>query len=163
MKIKAFSLSIIILVVMFGGITLTSALNLWQTTTTKQAATFKEGEFSGTANPADIRGSFTLNDISKQFEVPLEDLGQAFAGKDKSLYAAFKAKDVEAMYTAAAAEGKEVGTGSIRLFVALYKGLPYEITEESYLPQPAVDILKAKAKLTAEQLTYLDSHGVPAP
>ena len=35
----------------------------------------------------------------------------------------------------------------------------YENLDE-YLPQSAVDILKAKAKLTEEQMLFLDSHSV---
>ena len=46
------------------------------------------------------------------------------------------------------------------MFVALYTGLPYLLSDTTYLPQPAVNILKAKAKLTEEQIVFLDSHSV---
>jgi len=54
----------------------------------------------------------------------------------------------------------EIGTASVRLFVALYTGLPYEIVGDLYLPKRAVEMLKSHANLTPEQLDYLDAHAV---
>lgn len=68
---------------------------------------------------------------------------------------AFKNKELEKIY---ANQELEVGTGSVRLFVSFYKGLPYELVEETYLLSSAVEILKEKANLTQEQIAYLDSH-----
>ena len=51
----------------------------------------------------------------------------------------------------------------MKWFVALYKGLPYDIEAEgddTYLLQPAVDILKRKATLSEEQIVYLDAHTI---
>ena len=42
----------------------------------------------------------------------------------------------------------------------MYKGLPYEIDDEIYLPAPAVEILKAQGSLSAEQIAYVDAHTV---
>ena len=39
-----------------------------------------------------------------------------------------------------------------------YKGLPYELKEDSFLPAPAVKILRGKANLTPEQEEYLAAH-----
>ncbi len=50
-------------VVFLAGIGLTMAFNLWHTTTTKEPAKYSSGEFAGQANPADIRGSYTLGDV----------------------------------------------------------------------------------------------------
>ena len=50
----------------------------------------------------------------------------------------------------------------MRLFVAWYKGLPYELSEDSFLPAPAVQILRDKAELTPEQKAYLDTHTLDA-
>ena len=71
--------------------------------------------------------------------------------------AAFKVKDLETRY---ASLDREIGTASLRLFVALYKGLPYDLTEDTYVPAPAVEILKQSSKLTAEQLKYVEIHSV---
>ena len=57
-------------------------------------------------------------------------------------------------------EDVEIGTGSVKVFVAFYTGLPIMPSDDEYLPQSAVDILKAKAKLTEEQMLLLDSHSV---
>lgn len=54
----------------------------------------------------------------------------------------------------------EIGTNSVRLFVALYKSLPFELSDTTYLPASAVVMLKEKAKLTQEQITFLDAHSV---
>ena len=67
------------------------------------------------------------------------------------------------MYALLAAEGKEVGTGSVRYFVALYKGLPIEVEEDTYLPKTAVEILKAKARLTEEQIKSIEKYSVALP
>ena len=57
MTLTSKPLTAIILVFLFGGILFSSAMGWWQTESTKQAATFSEGEFAGLPNPADIRGS----------------------------------------------------------------------------------------------------------
>ena len=71
--------------------------------------------------------------------------------------AAFPVKELEAQYEDSAVE---IGTASVRLFVALYTGLPYDLTlETSSLPENAVQILQTR-ELTAEQNDYLASHTV---
>ena len=69
----------------------------------------------------------------------------------------FKCKNLETLY---ADMEKEIGTGSVRRFVALYKGLPYKSSEETYLPDRAVEILKDKSQLSKEHIEYIDSHSV---
>ncbi len=160
MKIKSRTLAIIIIIVVCGGIFTGSALGYWKTTNTKTPEKFNTGEFAGQANPADIRGSYSFADISNTFGVPIEDLGIAFGLTDPQKYADFKCKDLESIYSSLAAAGTDVGTGSVRYFVALYKGLPITLTEESYLPESAVEILKTKATLTPDQIKYLDTHTV---
>ncbi|WP_164850192.1 hypothetical protein [Clostridium prolinivorans] len=46
------------------------------------------------------------------------------------------------------------------MFVALYKGIEYKISEDTYLPEAAVTLLKEKASLTKEQKEYIESHTV---
>lgn len=160
MKVKARTLGIIVFLVIFGSVGITSTLGLWKTTNDKIPATFTEGALAGQYNPSDIRGSYTFEDIQRTFKVPLEDLGIAFGLKDPSTYATFKCKDLETIFGTSAVDGKEVGTNSVRYFVALYKGLPITLEDTTYLPQSAVEILKAKAPLTQEQIQFLDTHGV---
>lgn len=157
MKLNSKILAVIIFVILFGGIGFTTAMNWWQTESSKVPATFSEGEAAGEYNPADIRGSYTFADIENSFGIPAAELAAAFAVEtdDPSSVAI---KDLEALYAESVALGYEVGTASVRYFVALYTGLPYEISEETYLPRPAVEILTARGGLTADQRSYLQAH-----
>ena len=155
MTVTSKSLAFIVFLIMFGGIGLSSALGWWQTESTKEPAKYTEGEFAGEANPADIRGSYTFGDIANSFDVTSEILAQAFQVTTDDP-ASFAVKDLEALYLDS---GYEIGTNSVRLFVAYYLGLPFDTTgQEVYLPIPAVNILLEKATLTPEQLTYLQNH-----
>jgi hypothetical protein len=150
-------LAVIILALIFGGILFSSAMGWWVTESTKVPVTFTEGEFAGLSNPADIRGSYTFGDIASSFDVTPEILAQAF-GITEGDPAAFAVKNLEVIY---ADSGVEIGTTSVRLFVAYYSGLPFDTTgQEIYLPQSATDLLLAMGNLTAEQTTYLEQHTV---
>ena len=57
--------------------------------------------------------------------------------------------------------GFEIGTASVRLFVAYYAGLPFDTTDqEIYMPKSATDILLAKGNLTPDQNAYLEQYTV---
>ena len=153
MTLTSKPLAILVVVILFGGILLSSALGVWSTESSKQAATFTTGEFAGQANPADIRGSYTLADIEKNFGVSPDVLAKAF-GIQTDNPAAFTVKELETVY---ADSSLEIGTSSIRLFVAFYKGLPFDLSSEIFLPKSAVDLLSDKP-LSAEQKAYLETH-----
>ena len=155
MKLSSRAIAAIVFVIIFGGILVTTAMGYWQTESTKVPATYKEGEFAGQANPADIRGSYSFEDVSKNFGIPLEDLAAAFR-LDSPDPGSIQLKTLETIY---ADSNFEIGTGSVRVFTALYKGLPYDLTAETnYLLPEAVEILKAKATLSPEQIAFLDAH-----
>jgi len=157
MKLTSKPLAAIIIVILFGGILLTANLGWFQTTTTKIPVTYQSGEFIGQYNPVDIRGSYLFSDIGNLFDVPITDLQAAFllpAGTNPASYA------VKNLETKFASSGYEIGTASVRLFVAFFKGLPYDLTEAVYLPKEAAQILTANAKMTSEQATYLAAHTV---
>jgi hypothetical protein len=160
MKVKSLPLGIAVLVIFFGGILLSMQLNWWQTESTRVPATFKEGELAGQYNPADIRGSYSFGDINQHFNVPLNDLQIAFGIAEGVDVAHYKAKDLETTYSDLADSGYEIGTNSLRLFVALYIGAPFEPGEETYLTSAAVELLKSKAELSDEQRAYLETHQV---
>ena len=82
MKLKSNLLGVIVLTVLFGGIALTTALNLWTTETAKVPVKFDTGEAAGEYNPEDIRGSYAFGDISELFDIPLDDLATAFGLPD---------------------------------------------------------------------------------
>ena len=158
MNLTSKPLAAIILIILFGGIALTTAMGSWQTMSSKMPATYTEGEFAGTSNPADIRGSYLFGDVEKAFGIPSTVLAQAFnvQSNDPALIAV---KSLEDIY---AGSEFEVGTASIRLFVAFYNGLPFDLSTDMYLPESAAALLKER-NLTPEQLTYLEAHIVPNP
>ena len=150
-------LAAIVLVMLFGGIAFSSVMGWWVTESTKEPVTFTEGEFAGQANPADIRGSYTFGDIGKSFNVTPGTLAQGFGITDEDP-AAFAVKELEAIYLES---GYDIGTASVRLFVAYYTGLPFDTTgQEIDMPQSATDIIMAGGNLTLEQIDYLKKHTV---
>ena len=182
MRIKPTAAVIFSVIFVIAGILGSAALGWWQTTSNKipprlevaalpaQAAAAGEAAPAGAPvdagkaaalaqaayDPAGIKGSFTFGEVAALYEVPLEDLADAF-GVDRARAEGFKVKELETIYP----KGSEVGTSSVRLFVAWYKGLPFTRKEESILPGRAVEILREKAALTQEQAEYLEGHTYP--
>lgn len=156
MKLTSKPLAAIIVVLMFGGIFFASAAGWWKTESSKEAAIYTEGDFAGQANPADIRGSYTFGDIEKNFNVPADVLAQAFGVRTDDS-AAFAVKSLEEMYLESP---QEVGTASVRLFVAFYLGLPMDLSTDIYMPEAAAVILSTR-NLSAEYATYLEAHRIP--
>ncbi|MGD8405932.1 MAG: hypothetical protein PVJ21_19915 [Anaerolineales bacterium] len=157
MTLTSKPLAAIVLFILFGGILFSNEIGWWQTESTKEAAVFTEGDFAGLPNPADIRGSYTFGDVERNFDIPATTLAQAFGVSSESDVTDFPVKDLESIY---ADLEFEIGTASVRLFVALYAGLPYEIADDLYLPKRAVEMLKSHATLTPDQINYLDAHAV---
>lgn len=156
MRVKTPTLAIILFVIFFGGIYSSDFAGLWQTESSKTVRTISSGNSVGQKNPNDIKGSFSFSDISKNFDIPVIELQKAFEIKNVTNIDDFKCKDLEAYYGTTLSN--EVGTGSVRMFVALYKGITYTVTEDTYLPEAAVNLLKEKATLTKEQKDYIESH-----
>lgn len=120
MRITPRWMAVFIVTVLFGGVLLSIALGEWTTKSTKEPLKFTEGEFAGEYNPADIRGSYTFGDVSRLFGVSLEDLAIAFRVSEPDV-AAVSLKTLEEKFVDL---GVDLGTSSVRLFVALYNGLP---------------------------------------
>lgn len=154
MKIKPQLAFLITLVIFIVGIAATSALGLYNTKTNKEPAKLDQAGYTNQNDPGDIRGSYTFSDISSLYGVALDDLSDAF-GQSGSTSAATKCKDLATIY---ASSPEEIGTASMRMFVAFYLGLPYAPTEDTYLPDSAANILKEKGAMTVEQKSYLDAH-----
>lgn len=158
-KIKPQIAILLTLVIFVGGIVLTSVTGLWQTQSDKTPKKLTEVEDGQSYDPADIRGSFTFGEISSLYGVPLEDLAKAF-GVEQQAAESFPCKDLE---TVNESPDYEVGTASMRLFVAYYLGLPYETTEATYLPQTAIGIIREYGNPTESQLAGLENHVIPIP
>lgn len=152
-RVGAAALALIILLTFVGGIGTTMAFNLWSTESSKTPSLIREGDFAGEYNPADIRGSYSLEDIEAAFGVKEEVLARAFGFTDRENPGAVQIKELEDIYSELP-DGGEVGTDSVRIFTALFKGLPYEGEETSRLPASAVKELAAK--LSAEELKALE-------
>jgi hypothetical protein len=157
MTLTSKPLAFIVFIFIFGGIGISSALGWWQTESTKEPAKYTEGEFAGTANPADIRGSYTFGDVANSFDITPQVLAQAFQVTTDDP-ASFPVKDLESIYLES---GYQVGTNSVRLFVAYYLGLPFDTAgQDIYLPKPAANILANHVTLTSEQLDYVQTYTV---
>lgn len=162
MEMRSKTLGIVIAIVIFGGIMGASALGLWKPQMSNTPAKIQANQGAGAYNPAYIRGSHQFGDISTLFDIPLEILSRAFALPADVDPATFQNKDLKTIYPDFEGE-QEIGNGSMKWFVALYTGLPYELEsdeEDTYLLRPAVDILKSHAALTAEQIAYLDAYTI---
>ena len=156
MTLQSKTLAIIVVVFLFGGILLSNAMGWWLTESTKEVSVIAEGDFAGLPNPEDIRGSYTFGDIENNFGIPAALLAKAFVVQVDDPQS-FQVKNLETQY---AESEVEIGTASVRLFVAYYSGLLLNLSlEESYLPVEAAAILKEQT-LTEEQLGYLEDHMV---
>jgi hypothetical protein len=153
MRIKATVAGLIIPVLFIFGILLTSALGYWRTESSKVPVKFTEGIFAGEADPADIRGSYSFSDLEKAFDIPVSTLTKAFGFTGFDNPEDIKIKEFEASYGNIG--DLEIGTGSMRLFIALYKGLPFEAETDTAIPQPAWNLLKKEGSTDADILeTY---------
>jgi len=141
-RVKSLPLAIGGVAILLGGIFGARLLGYWKTESTKEPAKIKTGEFAGKPNPSDIRGSYTWLDVEKAFGIPVEELTAAF----QAASAGDKVNTLEALWAGKLPEGYEIGTDSVRLFVALYTGLPHEAEEGTLLPLPAIDILAKSGK-----------------
>ena len=160
MKIRANFLGLVLIGMIFGGILLSSAAGWWTTESSKVPAKFENGDFSGDFNPADIRGSYAFSDISQLFNIPLPVLAEAFMLPEGTVPGDFKNKDLEVLFGDLTAEDEEIGNASVQLFVALYTGLPFDLDEDIFLPEPAAGILKNMGILTGDQLEYVENHTI---
>lgn len=156
MRVSSKAMAIIVLAMMFGGVALASSLGMWQ----NGSFTRGGGQNRTYADPEDLRGSTSLGETSRAFGIPLADLVKAFGMESHPNPQAIRHKDIKEKYEPVLEKGVEIGNGSVKLFVALYAGIPYKLTEETYLPKEAVLILKQRGNLTPEQLRYIESHSV---
>ncbi|MHB8962818.1 MAG: hypothetical protein ACYC5K_06655 [Saccharofermentanales bacterium] len=167
MKIKAATALLVSALIVSAGIIITAATGLWTTESTKipkrldipsreivSGTASGDGEGLPAYDPSDIRGSYTFSEISDLFDIPLEDLAEAFMVSE-SRASGFKCKDLGTHFEGA---DVEIGTASMRMFVSYYYGLDYAYTEEAFFPATALEILKSGTRITAEQLVYVEAH-----
>ena len=159
-RVRTLPMAIVAVAVMLGGVVITKAIGYWNTSSTKEPVKFKEGELAGLPNPADIRGSYTWQDIEKAFGVPAVESARAFSTADRALDPAERVSVLEELYLPILPPGLEIGTGAVRLYVSLYTGLPFEAEEGSVLPSGAIELLAGRPGADAEALRR---YSLPGP
>ncbi|MEA5030649.1 MAG: hypothetical protein VB025_00710 [Sphaerochaeta sp.] len=162
MKIGAKGIAISVVATILGGVVLLMALGSWKTVSEKVPMKFSSGEFAGIANPADIRGSYSFADVERNFAVTADILAAAFA-LDVTVKPArdYLAKDLEALYGEVADGAGEVGTDSLKWFVALYTGLPFTPAEDTYVPRTVIEVLRDSGKIAdADTLARLEVRSI---
>lgn len=167
MKLKPQTTILLSTLFVFVGIATTMATGLWQTESdgtprklqseTMQSAQGQTGEQIAQYDPNDIRGSYTFGEISTLYGIALSDLATSFHLTDAEA-GAFQIKTLKDRFADA---DQEVGTASVRMFVAYYLSLPYTPTEETWLTQSAVDILEGHGGLTEAETAYLAAYTLP--
>lgn len=160
MKIKQNTLGLLVILIVFVGIGFAKTIGVFKTESNKVPIKFQSGEFIGKSNPQDIRGSYTFSNISDNFNVEIKVLSKAFGVENYDNISEIKVKDFENIYANLKEQGIEIGTSSFKLFVSLYCELPYDFTQDIYMPKAAVDILKEKGSLSEEKLKYIEEHSV---
>jgi hypothetical protein len=163
--LRAPLMAVLILAVFFTGIVTTMALGIWTTESEKKPSRYTEGIAAGEYDPSDIRGSYTFEEVSNLFDIPIPVLYEAFGLPASADPAVTQTKLLEALYGEIhGPDGPvEIGNEAVQVFVALYKGLPVTLVD-TWLPTPAVDLLlSANPDLTDEQLAYLSTHNVALP
>lgn len=162
MKIKPIWLALIILIIIFGGIGLAQVTNLWNTSFSGGGGGGGGGNGQngivavGDYKPDEIRGSFSFAQVASGFDITPEVLLTAFGLPSDLDPANIRTKDLENLY---AESGVDVGNGSMKIFVALYKGLPIELDFNNYLPRTAVEaIQKTNPNLSTDQVAFLQSN-----
>ena len=158
-------MAVIIVSVFVIGIAGANLLGVWKTTNTKEPVKIKTGEFAGLPDPADIRGSYSWADIGQAFNIDVQHLLTAFGAADPAV----NVNTLESIYPKEILPaGMEIGTGSVRLFVSLYTGIPLAAEEGTILPVSAIAVLKEFGKADqnliadAESKAYNPSAAKPA-
>ena len=151
MKLRSPQIALLSLVFVFGGILASMLAGLWQSESSKVPATYTSGEFSGQYNPADIRGSYSFADVASAFGVPADILVKSFGFETYENPEDLQIKLFEDVY--GVIDGKEIGTDSMRLYVALYLARPYTPEEDTGLPLRAVQSLLEAGKIDPESVS----------
>ena len=148
MKTKPFIVASVTVLSLAAAVGITKATGYWRTESSKVPTTFTGGEFAGQSDPADIKGSYSFNDIEKNFGVPPELLASAF-GMESADPGTLQAKSLETAWGNLEGDA-EVGTDSVRLFTALWAGLPFTPEQTTVLPLRAVEVLEENGKIGEE-------------
>ena len=151
MKVKPQIVIAIVLVILAAGVGYAAFSGAWATNSSNGNGI---GDGDGTGGENGIRGSITFEEISSEYGIPEEDMLSAFG---------LEGSDADTITPGILTElypDQEIGTGSVRLFVALYLGEEYDLTGDANLLESGVQMLVDLGTLTIEQEEYLELHTV---
>ncbi|TXT42452.1 MAG: hypothetical protein FD137_2157 [Spirochaetes bacterium] len=154
MKINAKSMALAIVATFVVGIGVSQIVGYWKMEGSKTPVAIKEGEFAGLPNPADIRGSYTWEDLGKAFKFDPAWAMTAFGVTDP----ASKLNTLETVYSKTLLPlGTEIGTGSVRYFVSLITGIPLEAEADNIFPITAIPVLREHSKADPALIDALEA------
>ena len=156
MKIKSIHILLAIIIIIGGGILLASELDLYNTTKVKSPKKTAEGIY----DIIDMRGSHTLEEIEKYYQLPASSVIEAFGLRADTNPTLFQLKDMKEIFKPVELEGEEyiVETDTVKVFTSLYFKIPYVSDETFYLPEKTVNYLIENDKLTGEEKEYWQGH-----
>ncbi|WXR60914.1 hypothetical protein WG909_11505 [Peptostreptococcaceae bacterium AGR-M142] len=167
MRLRYGTIFILIFIIIFGGISILKIQGKWDVATGSIPSKIVVDD-SGTDieayDPSQIRGSTKFTQLSEWFDIPIEILGEAFNVPEEKWETIIN-KDLHDMYEGYLEEDQEIGNGSVKYFIALYKNLPYELEDDEieYLPKKAVEILKRDVNLDDETIKKLEEYSIELP
>jgi len=134
--------------------------NLNESATLNMSTEDQENLNGSTHDVADIRGSFSLTEIERLYQVPPAAIIESFSLKENTDPRTFRLRDLKVLYEDYEIDGEiyEVETDTIKVFVSLYTNKPYTSDETFYLPEKAVNYLLRENRLTPEEESYWKTH-----
>ncbi len=135
MKLSSTAIAVVVVVAFAGGVLGAQVAGVWQTEGSKTPARLATGAFAGEYDPADIRGSYSFGDIGEAFEVPVSALAAAYGVGNTDNPEAILVKTLEEAFEGLHEE-LEIGTDSVRLFVAKYLDRPITSPTRREFPRP---------------------------
>ena len=156
MKIKSIHILLAIIIIIGGGILLASELDLYNTTRVKSPRKTVEGLY----DVSDMRGSHTLEEIEKYYQLPASSVIEAFGLRPDTNSKIFQLKDMKEIFKPVELEGEEyiVETDTVKVFTSLYLKSSYISDETFYLPEMTVNYLIESGKLIGEEKDYWQGH-----
>jgi len=156
MKFKYIHIFFAIIIILGGGIWITSQLELFDTSKSAEPIKLTEDIY----DVADIRGSFTIADIEEFYQVPPSAIIESLNLEEDTDPTLFQLKDLKEIYQEVEVEGEAyaVETDTVKVFVSLYSDIPYTSKETFYLPDIAVNYLIKENKLSKEEQDYWKNH-----
>ncbi len=176
MKIRYVHIFFAIIIILVGGIWLTSQVGLFATTRSASSTPLQggggrqiqpvatesiaEGVSTELFDVANTRGSFTLVEVEQFYKVTPEVIIEAFSLSRDTNPSTFQLRDLKEIYAPVEIDGQmyEVETDTVKVFVSLYSGIPYVSDETFYLPEKAVRLLISENRLTPEEESYWEAH-----